>query len=302
VSSQQFGIANQTDVFAVTDDGTIKVEWVQGAGPWHGPMAISPPGLAPPGAHLAVSRQFGTPNQTDVFVVDNTGTIKVVWVDGAGTWQGPLAISPSGLAPSGAGLTASNQFGTPNQTDVFVADKAGTLRVLWAQNGGTWRGPLAISPGGLAPPGAGLAVSNQFGTPNQTDVFVADKTGTLRVLWVAGFDGAPWHGPLAISPGGVAPAGAPLSTSNQFGLPNQTDVFVVDKAGTRRSVWVDGAGTWQGPLAISPAGLDSPGAPLTSSNQFGIPNQTDVWAVDKGGNLKVVWVQNAGVWQGPLAI
>jgi hypothetical protein len=76
----------------------------------------------------------------------------------------------------------------------------------------------------------------------------------------------------------------------------------VDKAGTRRVVWVDGAGTWQGPLAISPVGLDLPGAPLTSSNQFGTPNQTDVWAVDKGGNLKVVWVQNAGVWQGPLPI
>jgi hypothetical protein len=34
----------------------------------------------------------------------------------------------------------------------------------------------------------------------------------------------------------------------------------------------------------------------------GIPNQTDLWAVDKAGTLEVVWVQSAGIWQGPLAI
>jgi hypothetical protein len=303
VSSNQFSLPNQTDVFDVARNGAVEVRWVVGGGSWQGPMAISRPGLAAPGTELAASNQFGIANQTDVWVVDKTtGTIQVLWVQGGGTWQGPLTISTPGLASSGAHLAASNQFGISNQTDVFVADTTGTLKVVWVQGAGKWQGPLRIGPNGKAPSGAGLAASNQFGIPNQTDVWMVDKGGTVRVFWVAGFGGAPWLGPLGIGPTGLAPAGAPLSASNQFGLPNQTDLFVVDKSGTRRVVWVQGGGVWQGPLSISPLGLDAPGAPLTSSNQFGVPNQTDVWAIDKTGTLEVVWVQNAGTWQGPLAI
>jgi hypothetical protein len=299
-ASNQFGIANQTDVFVVDKTtGTIQVLWVQGGGTWQGPLTISTPGLASSGAHLAASNQFGISNQTDVFVADTTGTLKVVWVQGAGKWQGPLRIGPNGKAPSGAGLAASNQFGIPNQTDVWVVDKTGTLEVVWVESAGTWQGPLEIGPTGKAPSGAGLAASNQFGIPNQTDVWMVDKGGTVRVFWVAGFGGAPWLGPLGIGPTGLAPAGAPLSASNQFGLPNQTDLFVVDKSGTRRVVWVQGGGVWQGPLSISPLGLDAPGAPLTSSNQFGVPNQTDVWAVDKTGTLEVVWVRTPAPGRGP---
>src|SRR5439155_21784172 len=93
------GLLNQADVFSVAYNGAVQVRWVQGAGNWNGPLAISPPGLAPPGAHLAVSNQFGLPNQTDVFVVDNNGTAQVLWVQRAGNWNGPLANKPPGLAP-----------------------------------------------------------------------------------------------------------------------------------------------------------------------------------------------------------
>jgi hypothetical protein len=39
---------------------------------------------------LAATNQVGIPNQTDVFFVDNTGATQVMWVQGAGTWFGPL--------------------------------------------------------------------------------------------------------------------------------------------------------------------------------------------------------------------
>jgi hypothetical protein len=64
---------------------------VQSAGAWHAPLAITPSGNAPKGAHLAASNQFGIGNQTDVFVVDNTGFTQVSWVQ-TGAWQGPLRI------------------------------------------------------------------------------------------------------------------------------------------------------------------------------------------------------------------
>jgi hypothetical protein len=311
VSSQQFGIPDQTDVFSLAGDGSVQVRWVQGSGQWNGPLTISRPGLASPGARLAVSNQFGIPNQTDVFVVDKSGTVDVVWVDGAGTWNGPLAISPPGLASPGSRnrLAVSNQFGIPNQTDVFVVDKTGTLDVLWTEREGQWNRPLSISPVGLAPAGAALAVSNQYGMPNQTDVFVVDKTGTLGVLWVEG--AGQWNGPLAIGPNpGLAPEGAGLSASNQSGTPNQTDVFVVDTEGAIDVLTVQGAGTWHGARFISPTGFAPPGAELSSSNQFGIPNQTDVFVTDDTGTLEVLWGppsspppgENGLRWNGPLRI
>src|SRR5205807_2500614 len=216
VSSRQFGIANQTDVFDVAANGAVEVSWVQGTGGWNGHVPISSPGLAPVGAHLAVSQQLGIPDQTDVLVVGKDGATRVLWVDGAGHWNGPLAISPAGLAPAGAGLTASAQFGVPNQTDVFAVGNDGAARVLWVAGAGPWSGPLAISPAGLAPAGAGLAASAQFGVADQTDVFVVGNDGAVRVLWVAG--AGRWSGPRGISPAGVTPAGAELAASAQFGV------------------------------------------------------------------------------------
>jgi subtilase family serine protease len=193
VASNQFGIANQTDVFSVAGNGAVQVSWVQGGGNWNGPAAISPTGLAPAGAHLAVSNQFGTSNQTDVFVVGSNGAVQVLWVNGGGAWNGPAAISPTGLAPAGAALSASNQFGTSNQTDVFVVGSNGAVQALWIVGGGGWNGPWAISPTGLAPAGAALSASNQFGISNRTDVFLFDSNGSTDVMWVDG--GGSWQGP-----------------------------------------------------------------------------------------------------------
>ncbi len=297
-SSPQFGVPNQTDVFSVAPNGAVNVRWVSAGGAWGGPLAISAPGLAPPGSRLAVSNQFGL-NQTDVFVVGTNGAIQVLWVSGGGAWGGPLAISPAGLAPAGAGVAASNQFGLPNQTDVFVVGTNGATQVDWVQGGGAWHGPLAISPASLAPAGAGVAASNQFGLPNQTDVFVVGTNGATEVNWVQG--GGAWHGPLAISPAGQAPAGAGVAASNQFGLPNQTDVFVVGTNGATQVDWVSGGGAWHGPLAVSTPGLAPAGAGVAASNQFGL-NQTDVFVVGTNGATQVDWVSGGGAWGGPLAI
>jgi hypothetical protein len=196
VSSPQFGVPNQTDVFSVASNGAVQVFWVSGAGSWNGPLAISAPGLAPAGAQLAVSQQFGVPDQTDVFVVGGNGATDVLWVDGAGSWNGPNAITPTGTAPAGAGLSASPQYGVANQTDVFAVGNDGATRVSWVSGAGSWNGPMAITPTGTAPAGAGLSASPQYGVANQTDVFVVGSDGATRVSWVDGAGG--WNGPNAI--------------------------------------------------------------------------------------------------------
>jgi hypothetical protein len=275
------------------------VSWVEGAGKWQGPLPISPPNLAPPGAHLAVSRQFGIPNQTDVFVVGNDAAIHVLWVQGAGTWHGPLPITGTGTSTPGAGLAVSNQFGVPNQTDVWVVDNNKAINVSWVEGDGTWQGPLPITQPDFAPAGAPLATSPQFGVPNQTDVFVVGNNGAI---WVSRVHAAgTWQGPLAISPGNSTP-GAGVTASAQFGVPNQTDVFVVENDDAIHVSWVQGGGSWQGPLRITPTGVEEPSAELASSQQFGISNQTDVFAVERDGTIDVSWVRGGGTWGGPLAI
>jgi hypothetical protein len=116
-------------------------------------VRISPTGFAPPGAALAASQQFGISNQTDVFTVDSSGALTVSWVVGGGTWAGPVRISPTGFAPPGAALAASQQFGISNQTDVFAADRTFLVNVSWVVGGGTWAGPVALgaSASGLMP-------------------------------------------------------------------------------------------------------------------------------------------------------
>src|SRR5207253_2178656 len=141
-------IPDQTDVFVVGDNGAVEVSWVRGAGQWSGPLATTPMSTSPPGAELTSSQQFGTANQTDVFVVGDNGAVDVSWVQAAGTWHGPLAISPTGTSPRGAALSSSQQFGIPDQTDVFVVGDNGAIDVSWVQGRGSWHGPLAVTPVG----------------------------------------------------------------------------------------------------------------------------------------------------------
>jgi hypothetical protein len=83
-------------------------------------------------------------NQTDVFVVGGNGATQVMWVAGAGAWQGPMGITQPNTAPAGAGLATSPQYGVSNQTDVFVVANDGAADLSWVQGAGAWQGPRAI--------------------------------------------------------------------------------------------------------------------------------------------------------------
>ena len=96
------------------------------------------PVIAVAGGGVAASEQFGL-TQTDVFYVDQSGSLNVTWVVGAGNWGGPGRIGPVGMFPPGAPVAASQQIGL-NQTDVFVVDKNGSLQVMWVVNAGAGAG------------------------------------------------------------------------------------------------------------------------------------------------------------------
>ncbi|GLQ93240.1 hypothetical protein [Dyella acidisoli] len=299
-SSQRFGAAAQTEVYMMGGAGQLQQFQVTGTGGWSGPTGYGPAGLAPPGAAVAASEQFGGGGQTDVFTVGNNGQLQVYWAKANGGFNGPVPIGPTGFAPAGAHLVASQEFSVTNQTDAFVVAKSGQLSVFSVQSLGNWSGPRPIGPSHFAPPGAGLAAGPQFGCPNQTNVWVVDSTGRLVVFWTN--QPGQWNGPVPISAAGFAPPGARLATSQQFGCDNQTNVWVVDSTGRLVVFWVENAGAWNGPVAISAPGFAPPGASMSAIQQFGCDNQTDVFVVDVNGRMNVFWVENAGSWNGPVQV
>jgi hypothetical protein len=97
-------------------------------------------------------------NQTDVFLIDKTGTLQLFLLDVAGLWYGPEQIGPAGVAPSasassdqsiGSFVVASEQFGVPKRLDVFILNETGTNGPgwpiqFWIGESGPWNGPLAL--------------------------------------------------------------------------------------------------------------------------------------------------------------
>ena len=87
---------NQIDLFFVDGNGVVNVMWVVDVGVWQGPVGLTPPGTAAPGAPIATARQ--TDNQIDLFFVDDNGGLDVMWVVDGGAWQGPVAFLPNRFA------------------------------------------------------------------------------------------------------------------------------------------------------------------------------------------------------------
>ena len=299
--SQQFGVAGgQIDVFVVGNNGQLQVFWASGSGGWSGPLGVGPTGFATGGAHVAASQQFGVADQTDVFVVDKSGQLAVFWVQGSGDWNGPLTMGPSGLAPAGAPVAVSQQFGANNQTNVFLVDNTGRLVTFWVENSGAWQGPLALSGAGFAPAGAHVAAAQQFGAENQTNVYLISNSGQLVNFWVE--NAGAWNGPLSISAMGFAPAGGCMAVTQQIGALNQTDVSLIDATGRPNVFFVENANPWGGPVQIGPVGYAPPGGAMAASQQFGLGNQTDLFAINNAGQPNVFWVQSANPWGGPASL
>jgi hypothetical protein len=297
--SPLFG-TTQTALFAVTGFGQLGEFDLQGDGRWHSTNPKGPQGMARPGAAVAVSRHFGVDNQTDVLLFDQNGHLNVFSAKNGANWTGPQTIRPGNAGPSGAKLAASQHFGTANQTDLFVVDPAGQLSMFWAVGSGAWKGPQPIGAAGFAHPAAALAVSQRFGIPNQTDVFVVDTNGQLNVF--SADAAGHWRGPQPIGPAGLAPTGAALTVSQRFGATNQTDVYLVDTKGQVNVFSVDGAGPWNGPETVGAAGFAHSGAALSVLQDPVTRSQTDVFLIDKNGQLNMFWADGTGHWNGPQSI
>jgi hypothetical protein len=172
--------ANTLTALTVAKNGALHVSWVDGTGKWNGPVPISPPNFAPPGAAIAMAKQ--TANTLTALTVGNNGALHVSWVDGVGKWNGPAPISQPNLYAPGTGVATDKQ--TNNQLTAVAVAKNGALQVSWVVGTGKWNGPVPISPAVIQPPPGAPA------QPTQPSQATLDRDGDrLPDVWeVNGLD------------------------------------------------------------------------------------------------------------------
>jgi hypothetical protein len=292
--SQRFDAVDQTDFYAVSIAGQLVVFSVTATGHWTQSAPYGAIDMAIPHTAIVASKRFGTDNQTDVFLVAQSGQLQVFLVSPSGV-TGPTAIGAKSFAVKGGPLAVAR---LANQTDVLLFDNTGQLNVFSGPATGAWQGPVKIGPASFAPKGAQLAASQLFGS-NQTGVFAVDTTGTLSVFLSTGTSS--WRGPQKISNAGFAKPGGSVAVGQRAGNANQTDVYLVDKKGQLNVFSAQGNGPWTGPVAIGGSDFAAAGAPVAVAMQSG-GAQTDVFVTDKKGTLQLFSVEGGGAWSGPQQI
>jgi hypothetical protein len=289
------GDEGQVDCVFVGIDGAVYVMWTVAPAVWANPVRLTSPGIAPAGAPVALHHQGG-PNQLDAVFVDSNGVVNVMWVVGMGAWQGPVGLTPPNTAPPGAPVALHYQV-SDHQLDAVFVDNNGVVNVMWVIDGGAWQGPVGLTPPNTAPPAAPVALENQIG-PQQLDAVFVDRNGVVNVMWVV--DAGAWQGPVGLTLPNTAPPGTPIALHHQTG-PQQLDAVFVDGNGVVNVMWVVDAGVWQGPVGLTSPNAAPPGGPVTLVNQGG-PNQLDALFVNGNGVINVMWVVDAGAWQGPVGL
>jgi hypothetical protein len=250
--------------------------------------------IAPAPALAAVFQPIN--EQVEVFGIDAHGTLKDVWKQHDGFWEPSFSLSAPGLAPPGAPLSAI-WYPLNEQLEVFTIAANGALTVTYKAHNGRWAPPSYITPPNFAPPGAQVAAVFQP-LNNQLEVFAIDATGAVKLTWKT--QNGRWQGPVALSPPGSAPTGAPIAAVWQP-LNEQLEVFWVDNSGALRVVWKEHNRQWAQPVALTTPGFVNPRTKLAAIWQP-LNEQLEVFAVNRAGAINVMWKAHNARWLGPQVI
>jgi hypothetical protein len=287
-----------TQVVGVDQDGGAVAFTVNRGGGWDPATTIQPHhGMQRFGARVAAATRGGVAGELDYFGVDGKTEQLTVTRDSGGTWGSDKTITPQNTLTNFAGLVASPRYGVPDETDVFAVNGQGRLILTTANGGGAWTHRFISSAHKLAPSGS-LAVTEDAGTPNQTDLFSIDGHGDLVEL--TSLAGATWSPVKTIAVVGNLVHGGRLAASRDFGTRGQTDVFTFNNHGTLEVFSADAHGTWSAPTTIA-AATAPPGAAIVAIKDSSVETQTDVFYIDKKGQPSMVW-SAGGNWQGPTAL
>ncbi len=182
ISAAFYPLNNQLEALFAANGGGIRVAWKANNGNWSAPVGISPTNITPAGAGITL--KFYPPNnQFEAFFVDNTGRINVLWKAQNGRWNPPIGISPPQTGVPGNPVVASF-YPLNNQLEVFTVGANGAVNLLWKAQNSAWKPLVSLTAGGAAQSSSGLAVQFQP-LENQLELFYADRTGALSLLYKA---------------------------------------------------------------------------------------------------------------------
>ncbi|HEX7166032.1 MAG TPA: hypothetical protein VF230_03530 [Acidimicrobiales bacterium] len=286
------------ELFAVDDDGAVKVASKSDNGAWNPPVAVSPAGAAQPGAPLAGA--FHPPGGAlEVFYVAR-GSAHVLWKAPhvGDAWQGPHPIGGDLPAPDGAHAVAVH-YPHGGTMEVFVVGDDGGVHGLWKAPhvGDTWQRPFRLADAGnLAPPGGHVAAVHY--PPGETlEVFVACHDGRIRGLWKAPHVQHAWQAPFVLVDADVTTPGASLAVVH-YPPDEKLELFFVDHSGVLTVLWKHANEAWQGALHLSHEGFAPAGAPVTAC-YYPAAKQLEVHVVGTDGRVWVAWKGDDVPWKAP---
>ena len=291
--------SQQLEVFAVDDDGAIKVAWKSNNGAWNPPHPLSAASFAQPGALL--SGVYYPPGGTlEVFHVGN-GAVHVLWKAPhvQDIWQGPSLIAKNLSISAGAHSSAVHY--PPGQTlEVFFVGNDGAVNGLWkaphVQH--AWQQPYRLANAAdLAPPGVPL-IAIYYPPGESLELFVVDKRGALTLLWKD--HNSAWKGPLRLTEENFAPAGAPV-TAVYYPPGENLEVHVVGNDHRVWVLWKDHNGPWTGHLQpLTDPDAVAPMTPLSSAF-YPINEQLEVFLGDPSFFSRLLWKHHNKTWA-PCAV
>ena len=275
--------ADSIGLFAVSVEGKLGACALAAGG--HGrEFALGPRNMAIPGSAVAVFPAGS--GKSGVVTLDQSGQLAEFMLERDGSFSGPRQAGPKGITQRGAPLAASRQFGA-EQTDVFLVDDKGQLKVLWRKDNGQWGGLANIGPEQFTGK-MGQVAASRLGKGDRTGVFLVDKLGAVSFFHAE--KNGPWSGPQMISAADFAPTGAPLAI---FEGEERTFLFVVDKRGQPHMAVAESDGAFGALKPIGPKDAAGGGAPLAVVRRSRAP-QFVVFFVDRKGTLMMLATDREG--------
>ncbi|WP_375449395.1 hypothetical protein [uncultured Devosia sp.] len=233
-------VAHELMVFGIDDRGVLKMMWKKDNGSWRPSGDMSGVGHARPGSSVAAVYQ-PLDQRTEVFSVTPNGTIAIVWKSRDNAWAQPELLTPPGLAPDYAPLSAT-WYGPSNQIEVFWVDRLGGLNVVWSHDNSRWA-VQTIAGSGFAAPGSSVSAVYQP-LHEHLEVFGVTAKGGVTLLWKQNNGG--WSKPQQIVPDNAVPTATVLRAA-YLAEGKQLETFYIDAVGQLWDVWKANDGGWSTP-------------------------------------------------------
>jgi hypothetical protein len=169
----------QLEVFAVGDDGSVRGIWKAQNSTWKAPFWPAPAGFAPAGANIA-GVFYPSNNQLELFVIDRSGTLNVIWKAQNGAWKAPVGLQTDFAAP-GAPLAVAYQP-LNEQLEVFAVSANGSLHGLSKARNSQWGGQFSLGTGGFAFAKAPITATF-YPAQNELAVITTDSVTSSKLAW-----------------------------------------------------------------------------------------------------------------------